>query len=93
MTIKVSDANAPIFKEVTVKSKIPAKLTKLQEISRIQPVDHPCQMQEGGVQHVRSVREPDILETEYRGGLGNGDISSPERGCTATEKEFLRAET
>lgn len=34
MTIKVSDANAPIFKEVTVKSKIPAKLTKLQEISR-----------------------------------------------------------
>ena len=33
MTIKVSDANAPIFKEVTVKSKIPAKLTKLQEIS------------------------------------------------------------
>mgnify|MGYP000801009309 CR=1 FL=1 len=34
MKIKVSNVNTPNWKEVTVKSRIPAELEKLSEISR-----------------------------------------------------------
>ena len=34
MKIKVSNANAPVWKDVTVKSRIPEELKKLEEMAR-----------------------------------------------------------